>query len=73
MVQAGPGVTCLAFVDGGINKHRASMIIGAHQLQDNLLQFDLARSMLGFSSSLLLRGTSCSNFNFTATTTPYME
>ncbi len=73
MVQAGPGVTCLAFVDGGVNKHRASMIIGAHQLQDNLLQFDLARSMLGFSSSLLLRGTSCSNFNFTATTTPYME
>ncbi|KAH7568138.1 hypothetical protein ACOSP7_009423 [Xanthoceras sorbifolium] len=73
MVQAGPGVACLAFIDGGV-RHRASMVIGAHQLQDNLLQFDLAMSMFGFSSSLLLRGTSCSNFNFTATsTTPLME
>ncbi|XP_024039580.1 basic 7S globulin [Citrus clementina] len=66
MVEARRGVTCLAFVDGGV-RPRASIIIGSHQLQDNLVQFDLAGSRLGFSSSLLFRRTSCSNFNFTAT------
>lgn len=34
--------------------------------EDNLLQIDLAASKLGFSSSLLFRQTTCSNFNFTA-------
>ncbi|KAL9447390.1 hypothetical protein AB3S75_014956 [Citrus x aurantiifolia] len=66
MVEARSGVTCLTFVDGGV-RPRASIIIGSHQLQDNLVQFDLAGSRLGFSSSLLFRRTSCSNFNFTAT------
>ncbi|CAN4086250.1 unnamed protein product [Withania somnifera] len=42
-------VMCLGFVNG----------------RDNLLQFDLARSTLGFSSSLLSRQTTCANFNFT--------
>lgn len=69
MLEARPGVMCLAFVDGGPRPRGSSMVIGAYQLEDNLVQFDLGKSMLGFSSSLLLRRTSCSNFNFTATTT----
>lgn len=65
MVQAKPGVSCLGFVDGGLNP-RSPIVIGAYQLEDNLLQFDLAKSRLGFSSSLLSKGTSCANFNFTS-------
>ncbi|KAF9625264.1 hypothetical protein IFM89_020850 [Coptis chinensis] len=61
--QAVGSLLCWAFVDGGSNP-RTSIVIGAHQLQDNLLQFDLATSRLGFSSSLLSRQTTCSNFNF---------
>lgn len=60
MVQARKGVTCLGFVDGGL-RPRASVVIGTHQLEDNLLQFDLARSRLGFSSSL---PTNCANFKY---------
>lgn len=67
MVEVRPGVTCLAFVDGGL-RPRASIVIGSHQLQDNLVQFDLAKSRLGFSSSLLFHRTSCGNFNFTTST-----
>ncbi|XP_048236172.1 gamma conglutin 1 [Ricinus communis] len=66
MVEAHPGVLCLGFVDGGLHP-RASVVVGAHQLEDNLVQFDLARSRLGFSSSLLSQRTSCANFNFTQT------
>ncbi|CBI26189.3 unnamed protein product, partial [Vitis vinifera] len=58
-------VLCLGFVDGGVNP-RTSIVIGGRQLEDNLLQFDLATSRLGFSSSLLSRQTTCSNFNFTS-------
>lgn len=66
MVQAGPEVMCLGFVDGGV-RPRDSIVIGAMQLEDNLLQFDIGSSRLGFSSSLLSRRTKCSNFNFTST------
>ncbi|KAL9407990.1 hypothetical protein AB3S75_046517 [Citrus x aurantiifolia] len=66
MVQVKSNVMCLGFVDGGVNP-RTSIVIGGHQLEDNLLQFDLATSRLGFSSSLLFRQTTCSNFNFTST------
>ncbi|PIA39195.1 hypothetical protein AQUCO_01700415v1 [Aquilegia coerulea] len=65
MVQIRENVLCLGFVDGG-SEPRTSIVIGGHQLEDNLLQFDLATSRLGFSSSLLGRQTSCSNFNFTS-------
>ncbi|KAJ4722378.1 Basic 7S globulin, partial [Melia azedarach] len=65
MVQVG-NVWCLAFVDGGV-KPRASIAIGGRQLENNLLQFDLATSRLGFSNSLLFERTTCSNFNFTST------
>ncbi|XVF60419.1 hypothetical protein PTKIN_Ptkin08bG0044300 [Pterospermum kingtungense] len=63
MVQVSENVVCLGVVDGGLNP-RSSIVIGGHQLEDNLLQFDLATSRLGFSSSLLLCQTTCSNFNF---------
>ncbi|XP_027115500.1 probable aspartic proteinase GIP2 [Coffea arabica] len=54
---------CLGFVDGGPNP-RTSIVIGGHQIEDNLLQFDLVSNRLGFSSSVLFRSTTCSNFNF---------
>lgn len=65
MVQVSDDVLCLGFVDGGSNP-RTSIVIGGYQLENNLLQFDLATSRLGFSSSLLFRQTTCSNFNFTS-------
>ncbi|KAI3875003.1 hypothetical protein MKW98_019576 [Papaver atlanticum] len=64
MVQVKDDVLCLGFVDGGVNP-RTSIVLGGHQLEDNLLQFDIATSRLGFSSSLLFIQTTCSNFNFT--------
>ncbi|KAE8711518.1 Chloroplast-targeted copper chaperone-like protein [Hibiscus syriacus] len=66
IVEAAPGVSCLAFVDGGMKNNGASIVIGAFQMENNLIQFDMARSRLGFSSSLLFFKTSCNNFNFTA-------
>ncbi|PIA56312.1 hypothetical protein AQUCO_00700562v1 [Aquilegia coerulea] len=65
MVQVRDNVLCLGFIDGGSNP-RTSIVLGGHQLEDNLIQFDLAASRLGFSSSLLGRQTTCSNFNFTS-------
>ncbi|KAK9083984.1 hypothetical protein Scep_030455 [Stephania cephalantha] len=68
MVEVGEDVLCLGIVDGGERSPRfkTSIVIGGHQLEDNLLEFDLARSRLGFSSSLLFRQTTCANFNFTS-------
>ncbi|KAK8524969.1 hypothetical protein V6N13_015966 [Hibiscus sabdariffa] len=57
-------VLCLGLVDGGLEP-TTWIVIGGHQMEDNLVQFDLAASRLGFSSSLLFRQTTCSNFNFT--------
>lgn len=65
MVRVSDDALCLGFVDGGVQP-RTSIVIGGHQIEDNLLQFDLAASRLGFSSSLLFRQTTCSNFNFTS-------
>ncbi|XP_068660851.1 probable aspartic proteinase GIP2 [Aristolochia californica] len=58
-------VLCLAFVDGG-SSPRTSIVIGGYQLEDNLLEIDLASSRLGFTSSLLYKQTTCANFNFTS-------
>lgn len=63
LVETKPGVMCLAFWDAG-EQPRAAIEIGARQLQDNLVVFDLARSTFGFSSSLLARGTECANYKF---------
>ena len=65
MVYVSDKVLCLGFVNGGVNP-RTSIVIGGKQLEDNLLQFDIATSKLGFSSSLLFRRTTCANFNFTS-------
>ncbi|KAK2990508.1 hypothetical protein RJ640_019788 [Escallonia rubra] len=58
-------VWCLGFVDGGA-KARASIVLGGHQMVDNLVQFDVGSRRLGFSSSVLAHSTTCANFNFTA-------
>ncbi|EEF32665.1 basic 7S globulin 2 precursor small subunit, putative [Ricinus communis] len=62
--QVEDDVACLAFIDGGKSAKRAA-VIGSYQMENNLLQFDLAASRLGFSSSLLFYNITCSNFNFT--------
>lgn len=54
---------CLGLVDGGPNP-KTSIVIGGHQIEDNLLQFDLERERFGFCSSLLLQSTTCADFDF---------
>ncbi|KAI9195524.1 hypothetical protein LWI28_015735 [Acer negundo] len=63
MVEISHNVYCLGFLDGG-SRPRTSIVIGAHQLEDNLLQFDLAASKLAFSQTLILGAIECSNFKF---------
>ncbi|RWR93720.1 basic 7S globulin [Cinnamomum micranthum f. kanehirae] len=65
VVSVNDQVMCLAFLDGGSNP-RTSIVIGGYQLENNLLQFDLATSRLGFTSTLFFRQTTCANFNFTS-------
>ncbi|TYG39307.1 hypothetical protein ES288_D12G005900v1 [Gossypium darwinii] len=65
MVEVNRDVLCLGFVNGGSNP-TTSIVIGGHQLENTLLQFDLATSRLGFSATLLGRQTTCANFNFTS-------
>ncbi|GFP83980.1 basic 7s globulin 2 [Phtheirospermum japonicum] len=59
MVEVDGKTTCLGFVDGG-SIPRTSIVIGAHQLEENLLEFDLVASQLRFSSSLLVQKKMCS-------------
>ncbi|KAI9128648.1 hypothetical protein K1719_000131 [Acacia pycnantha] len=61
MVRLSSDVMCLGFVDGGLNPEYP-IVIGGHQLEDVIMQFDLDTSMVGFSSSLLLKHSSCSHF-----------
>ncbi|KAK2646916.1 hypothetical protein Ddye_022111 [Dipteronia dyeriana] len=66
MVRVSDNVLCLGFVDGGVNP-RTSIVVVGYQLENNLLQFDLASSRLGFSPSLIVEyRTNCGNFNFTS-------
>ncbi|XP_057431087.1 probable aspartic proteinase GIP2 [Lotus japonicus] len=64
MMMVKKNVACLAIVDGGTKPRmsfaKAAIVIGGHQLVDNLLEFDLASSKLSFSSSLLLHNSTCS-------------
>lgn len=60
LVEIDRKTTCLAFVDGGSDP-RTSIVIGGHQLEDNLLEFDLVSSQLRFSSSLLVQAKTCSS------------
>ncbi|KAL7587402.1 probable aspartic proteinase GIP2 [Lactuca sativa] len=59
MVEAKKNVICLAFIDGG-GQPTTSIVLGGHQLENYILEFDLTASKLGLSSSLLLQNTSCS-------------
>lgn len=58
---------CLAFESGGSISPEISIrpetavVIGGNMLEESLIVFDLSRSAMGFSSSLLLRKSSCSN------------
>ncbi|KAK1351736.1 Basic 7S globulin [Heracleum sosnowskyi] len=58
MVSVKKDVLCLAFVDGG-SKPTTSVVIGGHQMEDYLIEFDLVSSKLGISTSLLFRNTTC--------------
>ncbi|KAG8658726.1 hypothetical protein MANES_03G183601v8 [Manihot esculenta] len=65
MVEVSRDVICLPFLDAGDETGiRTSIVMGAHQLQDNLLQFDIASNRLSFTSTLLLEEVECSNFKF---------
>ncbi|KAK4271163.1 hypothetical protein QN277_019897 [Acacia crassicarpa] len=67
MVPVKDDVLCLGVLDGGEFLEK-SIMMGTYQLENNLLQFDLDSSRLGFSSLLFGRKTSCANFNFTSAT-----
>ncbi|GFZ12329.1 eukaryotic aspartyl protease family protein [Actinidia rufa] len=64
MVKVKKDVLCLGFVDGGSgSKPRTSIVVGGHQMENYLLEFDTGNyPKLGFSSSLLLLNASCSHF-----------
>nr|VDD33261.1 unnamed protein product [Brassica oleracea] len=59
MERVSETVICLAFVDGG-KKPNESMVIGTHQLQDYLVEFDLSTTQMAFSDPLILHNTNCS-------------
>ncbi|KAJ8573741.1 hypothetical protein K7X08_010252 [Anisodus acutangulus] len=64
VVQVSKDVMCLAFV-GQDQTWEPKIVIGGHQLEENLLVFDLQRKNIGFSSSLKLQQTSCSKYDNT--------
>jgi Xylanase inhibitor C-terminal/Xylanase inhibitor N-terminal len=65
MVQASEEALCLGFVDGG-NSMEHGMVIGGFQMENNFLLFDVDKSRLGFSSTLLFMRVTCGSFNFTS-------
>ncbi|KAK4372464.1 hypothetical protein RND71_007848 [Anisodus tanguticus] len=67
VVRVSKDVMCLAFV-GRDQTWEPSIVIGGHQLEENLLVFDLPRNKIGFSSSLKLQQTSCSKYDHTSKT-----
>ncbi|CAN4128128.1 unnamed protein product [Withania somnifera] len=64
LVQVSEKVVCLAFVERNQTFGQA-IVIGGYQMQDNLVEFDLARRRIGFSNSLYFRQTMCSNQFYT--------
>ncbi|KAL3749189.1 hypothetical protein ACJRO7_010305 [Eucalyptus globulus] len=61
MVRVSDEATCLGVVDGG-DRLGSWVVLGGHQLEDVLLEFDFGGSRLGFSPSLSTMQLSCSNF-----------
>ncbi|KAM0908186.1 hypothetical protein ACQ4PT_015629 [Festuca glaucescens] len=69
LVQVGDRTMCLAFLEmagGGGSDDGPAVVIGTHQLEDNLLVFDADNEELRFSGILRGSGATCSTFNFTA-------
>ncbi|RCV33828.1 LOW QUALITY PROTEIN: hypothetical protein SETIT_7G114100v2 [Setaria italica] len=68
LVQFGGGTACFAFDSMGNEQSAAfyspAVIFGAHQMENNLLLFDLEKGTFGSSGLLLGRSTTCGNFNF---------
>ncbi|KAE8801274.1 basic 7S globulin 2-like [Hordeum vulgare] len=69
LVQVNDQTVCFAFVqtaESSAPAHAESpaVIFGGHQLEDNLLLFDLDKDTFAFSGLLLGIGTTCSNFDF---------
>ncbi|KAG5627901.1 hypothetical protein H5410_013119 [Solanum commersonii] len=64
MIQVSKDVMCLAFVRQD-QTWLPSIVIGGYQLEENLLVFDLPGRKIGFSSSLKLKQTSCSQYDNT--------
>ncbi|KAK1371945.1 Basic 7S globulin [Heracleum sosnowskyi] len=58
MVSVNNDVLCLAFVGAPFTS--SSIVIGTHQMENYLLEFDLNSSKLGISTSLSFRNTTCS-------------
>ncbi|MED6131728.1 hypothetical protein PIB30_012431 [Stylosanthes scabra] len=54
---------CLGFVDSGVDI-KTPIVIGAKQLEENLMQFDIGSNKLGFTS-LHNSSLKCGNFNVT--------
>ncbi|KAK8487190.1 hypothetical protein V6N13_121372 [Hibiscus sabdariffa] len=60
MVKVSGESMCVGVLDGG-PEQSSPIVMGGLQMEDNLLEFDIGSSMLGFSSSLLLKETTCSS------------
>ncbi|CAI9300270.1 unnamed protein product [Lactuca saligna] len=69
MVQVSDLIMCLGFVDGGLSMS-GSVVLGGYQLEDHILEFNVGTGMLGFSSSLLTKGNSCSSMKTALVSTP---
>uniref|UniRef100_J3L7M4 Xylanase inhibitor C-terminal domain-containing protein n=1 Tax=Oryza brachyantha TaxID=4533 RepID=J3L7M4_ORYBR len=69
VVEVSQDAACLAFVDMGTTAtpavdHSPAVIIGGHQMEDNLVVFDLEKWQFGYSGLLLGTMTRCGNFDF---------
>ncbi|KAK4783718.1 hypothetical protein SAY86_018086 [Trapa natans] len=65
MVRVSDEVTCLGVRDGGPDQ-KSGVVLGGHQLEDVLMEFDLGASMVGFSRSLVLSQINCSDFSLSS-------
>ncbi|VAH84645.1 unnamed protein product [Triticum turgidum subsp. durum] len=69
LVQVNNNTVCFAFVQMASSMPAAvdspAVILGGHQMENNLLMFDLVKETFAFSGLLLGIRTTCSNFNFT--------
>ncbi|MCL7031807.1 hypothetical protein MKW94_002335, partial [Papaver nudicaule] len=65
MVRISDKVSCLGFVDGGSDYDTRMLVIGGYQLENKLIEFNLAKKRLGFTSTAISRfPIDCSNFRF---------